>query len=154
MSKFKKFAGNSTGIRNRLFTETVAIALIFTMLGICFNSSFTEKLFINRTKKEMCSIAEKIKTYDLLSTSYYKDISELESLTNAYIEIYSYGCLYDGVFCSDTADHGLCRFNSSYRLIVLYRNIVRQNKGLYRDPHELSYCRIYCPCGNFICRKL
>lgn len=89
MSKFKKFAGNSTGIRNRLFTETIAITLIFTLLVLCFNSSFTEKIFINRTKKEMCSIAEKIKTYDLLSTSYYKDISELESLTNAYIEIYS-----------------------------------------------------------------
>lgn len=89
MSKLKELAGNSSGIRNRLFSQTIAIALAFSLIGIWVNNASTEKMFVNRTKNEMCEIANKIKTYNLLGTSYYKDISETESLTNAYIEIYS-----------------------------------------------------------------
>ncbi len=89
MNKLKEFAVNTSGIRNRLFSQTIAIALAFSLFGIFINNASTEKLFINRTKDEMLEIAERIQSYDLFSTDYYGDISELESVTNAYIEIYS-----------------------------------------------------------------
>lgn len=89
MNKFRELAENTSGIRNRLFSQTIAIALAFSLFGIFVNNASTEKLFINKTKNDMIEIAENIKSYDLFGTDYYKDISELESKTNAYIEIYS-----------------------------------------------------------------
>lgn len=121
MSKLKELAEKPSGIRKRLFLQTLVIALAFSVFGITINSFSTEKLFIERTKSEMCDIADQIKTYDLFSTDYYKDISELESLTNAYIEIYSLitettiystrsnNYLYGGQFNSGSMEEKLIR---------------------------------------------
>lgn len=90
MSKIQKFIENTSGIRNRLFSQTIAIALAFTIVGMSVNRISTNKLFVESAKNEMIEIADEIKTYDLFGTQYYKNISELESHTNVYIEIYSF----------------------------------------------------------------
>ena len=88
MNKFIKIITRPLGIRNRLLSMTVAITLFISFSGLFINHYWTESFFEDMAKNEMLSIADEIKTYDLMSKSFYQNIAQLEITTNAYIEIY------------------------------------------------------------------
>lgn len=88
MNKFIKIITRPLGIRNRLLSMTVAITLFISFSGLFINHYWTESFFEDMAKDEMLSIADEIKTYDLMSKSFYQNIAQLEITTNAYIEIY------------------------------------------------------------------
>ncbi len=88
MNKFIKIITRPLGIRNRLLSMTVAITLFISFSGLFINHYWTESFFEDMAKDELLSIADEIKTYDLMSKSFYQNIAQLEITTNAYIEIY------------------------------------------------------------------
>lgn len=88
MSKLLKIIKTPFGIHNRFLSLTVAAILLFSSMGLIINHFWTTELFMTVSKEDMFDIAEEIKTYDLMSTSFYQNIAQLETTTNAYIEIY------------------------------------------------------------------
>lgn len=76
------------GIRNRLFIQTVSIALILVSVFLMFNYAFTGKLYVSKAKHDILDIARKVNTFDFNNDNFYKDIAEIESTKNVYIEIY------------------------------------------------------------------
>lgn len=88
MNKLIKLITSPLGIRNRLISLTIAITLLFSISGLIINYVWTEDFFIRISKENMFEISDEIKTYDFLSKSFYQDIAQLETTTNAYIEIY------------------------------------------------------------------
>lgn len=88
MNKLIKIITRPLGIRNRLLSVTVAITLFISFSGLFINHYWTESFFEDMAKEEMLDISKEIKTYDLMSKSFYQNIAQLEITTNAYIEIY------------------------------------------------------------------
>ncbi len=88
MNKLIKIIKNPLGIRNRLLSLTVALTLLFSASGLIINYAWADSFFIRMAKDDMLEIAEEIKTYDLMSQSFYQNIAQLETTKNAYIEIY------------------------------------------------------------------
>lgn len=88
MNKLIKIITAPLGIRNRLLSLTVAVTLLFSATGLIINYAWTESFFEKMAKDDMLEIANEIKGYDLMSRSFYQSIAQLETTTNAYIEIY------------------------------------------------------------------
>ena len=88
MNKFSSLKTKKLGLRNRLLLQTVSIALVLLTIILIANYAFTESIFVRYAKKDILSISEEIKTYDLYTDSFYSDIAEFESKKNVYIEIY------------------------------------------------------------------
>lgn len=88
MNKLLKLITTPLGIRNRLLSLTVAVTLLFSSVGLIINYAWTDSFFEQMAKEDMLEIADEIKTYDLMSKSFYQSIAQLEITTNAYIEIY------------------------------------------------------------------
>ncbi len=88
MSKLSSHIRKNVGLRNRLFIQTVSIALVFVSIILFANYSFTGRLYVERAKDEILNISQRVSAYDFNTDNFYQDIAEIESTKDLYIEIY------------------------------------------------------------------
>lgn len=86
MNKFKNYKINS--LRNRYLLGFSVLGVIVVALS-AFQFIIMDDIFTFKAKKDLISVSKSILSLDLQSSSFLKDIVELESEHNIYVELYN-----------------------------------------------------------------